>query len=139
MGGGLPYALNANDNDPKPAGYIRISGQGSSAGSSGPSQVPLNTWTHLAMTYDGMTLRMYVDGQLVDSQAVSGTITTSTNPLRLGGNAVWGEYFAGLIDEVRLYNRAQSATEIQTDMVTPVGGGSTSIPPLAPTGVHIVP
>ena len=37
---------------------------------------------------------------------------------------MWGEYFNGLIDEVRVYNRALSLTEIQTDMNTPVGGGS---------------
>ena len=44
----------------------------------------------------------------------------STGSLGIGGNAVWGEYFKGLIDEVRVYNRALSAGEIQTDMVTPI-------------------
>jgi hypothetical protein len=43
--------------------------------------------------------------------------------LRIGGNSVWGEYFAGLVDEVRIYSRSLSQTEIQTDMNTPVGGG----------------
>ena len=33
---------------------------------------------------------------------------------------MWGEYFAGLIDEVRVYNRALTALEIQTDMATPI-------------------
>jgi hypothetical protein len=33
---------------------------------------------------------------------------------------MWGEYFAGLIDDVRVYNRALSAAEITTDMNTPV-------------------
>ena len=47
---------------------------------------------------------------------------TSTGDLRIGGNNVWGEFFSGLIDEVRVYNRALSPTEIQTDMNTPVGG-----------------
>jgi hypothetical protein len=36
---------------------------------------------------------------------------------------VWGEYFSGLIDEARVYNRALSAAEIQADMARPVGGG----------------
>ncbi len=49
--------------------------------------------------------------------------------LRIGGNSVWGEYFAGLIDEVRVYNRALTAAEIQQDMQTPVSG-----PP--PPAVH---
>jgi hypothetical protein len=39
--------------------------------------------------------------------------------LFIGGNTYWGEYFAGLIDGVRLYNRALSIVEIQTNMLTP--------------------
>ena len=45
--------------------------------------------------------------------------------LRIGGNAVWGEYFAGLIDEVRVYNRALSAAEVVTDRDRPVVTGTT--------------
>ena len=40
--------------------------------------------------------------------------------LRIGGNAPWGEYVTGQIDDVRIYNRALSQAEIQTDMNTPV-------------------
>jgi hypothetical protein len=40
--------------------------------------------------------------------------------VRLGGNGVWGEFFQGRIDEVRLYNRALTAAQLQTDMITPV-------------------
>jgi hypothetical protein len=36
--------------------------------------------------------------------------------LRIGGNSIWGEHFQGRIDEIRIYNRALSAVEIQTDM-----------------------
>jgi hypothetical protein len=36
--------------------------------------------------------------------------------LRIGGNAVWGEWFAGQIDEVRVYNKALSVAQIQADM-----------------------
>ena len=35
--------------------------------------------------------------------------------LRIGGNNIWGEWFSGLIDEVRIYERALTAAEIQTD------------------------
>jgi len=45
---------------------------------------------------------------------------SSTGALRIGGNNVWGEYFQGLVDEVRIYNRALSPAEIQTDMNTPL-------------------
>ena len=46
----------------------------------------------------------------------------STGPLKLGGNGIWSEWFAGSMDDVRIYNRALSATEIQGDMTTPVTG-----------------
>ena len=48
-------------------------------------------------------------------------MVTSTGALRIGGNSLWGEYFQGRIDEVRVYSRALSAAEIQTDMATPLG------------------
>jgi hypothetical protein len=80
----------------------------------------LNIWTHLAATYDGTTLRLYVNGVQAGSRAVSGAIQVSNRPLRIGGNSVWGEWFAGRIDEVRIYRRALSAAEVQADMTTPV-------------------
>jgi hypothetical protein len=71
------------------------------------------------MTYDLTTIRLYVNGSLAASTATTGGVTTSTGPLRIGGNSVWGEYFAGLIDDVRVYNRALSAVEIGADMSRP--------------------
>ena len=61
--------------------------------------------------YDGAALKFYVSGAMVHSQAVTGLIRTSTGALRIGGNAVWGEWFRGLIDEVRVYNQALSQAE----------------------------
>jgi hypothetical protein len=51
---------------------------------------------------------------------LSGALVTSDGPLRIGGNRVWGEYFEGLIDDVRVYSRALTAAEILADMDTPV-------------------
>ena len=59
-----------------------------------------------ALTYDGTTLRLYVNGTQVATRAATGAIQTTTNPLWIGGNSPYGEYFQGLIDEVRVYNRA---------------------------------
>ena len=109
-------------NPSRPAGYIRNNGTDVEA-TNGPA-VPLGVWTHLAVTYDGTTLRLYVNGVLRSSTAASGGIAASTAPLRIGGNTVFSvpgtEYFAGLIDEVRIYNRALSAAEITADMNTPL-------------------
>ena len=76
----------------------------------GPTALATNTWSHVASTYDGTTLRLYVNGAQVASQAIAGPIAASTGALRIGGNAIWGEYFAGRIDEVRIYNRALSVS-----------------------------
>jgi hypothetical protein len=77
-------------------------------------------WSHLAATYDGATLRVFVNGVQVSSRAVLGSIPAGTGPLRLGGNGVWSEWFTGLIDEVRVYSRALGAAEMQADMASPV-------------------
>ncbi|HKW31115.1 MAG TPA: YDG domain-containing protein, partial [Verrucomicrobiae bacterium] len=87
----------------------------------GIEPLPVNLWTHLATTYDGATTRLYVNGVQVASQAQTGALATSANPLQIGGDSIYGQYFKGAIDEVRVYNRALSAAEIQADMNTPLG------------------
>ena len=67
-----------------------------------------------------MTLKLYVNGALVASQAQTGALTPSTNPLSIGGDSLYGQYFAGLIDEVRVYNAALTQAQVQTDMNTAV-------------------
>ncbi len=110
----LSYALYANEDVDVPAAYVRIGSTSRRVG--GASALPLNTWTHLAATYASGALRIYVNGTLVSTQSVTGSIASATRPLRIGGNTVWGEYFAGRIDEVKVYNRALSAAEIAADM-----------------------
>jgi hypothetical protein len=39
----------------------------------------------------------------------------------IGGNNIWGEFFQGFIDEIRIYDRALAPGEIQADMNTPIG------------------
>ena len=123
---GLAYGLYASDASSRPSGLIHT---GADTSVTGPAAIALNAWTHLAASYDGTTLKLYVNGAQAASRAASGSVATSTNPLRLGGNTIWGEYFAGVIDEVRIYNRALSAAEIQTDMNTAVSTGGDTVPP----------
>jgi hypothetical protein len=86
----------------------------------GTSAVPANSWTHLAATYDGAMVRLYVNGVQVSSHAQTGAISSSANPVQIGGDTIYGQYFQGRIDEVRIYNRALSQAEIQTDMNAPL-------------------
>ena len=58
----------------------------------------------------------------MSSTAHTGSIATSTNPMSIGGDSIYGQYFAGLIDNVRVYNVALTATQIQTDQGNPVSG-----------------
>jgi Concanavalin A-like lectin/glucanases superfamily/Dockerin type I domain len=118
-GNNLAYHLQGDPSN-HPSSYITTDVSGLQ-GVVGPQALPLNTWTYLAATYNGAMLSVYVNGTVVVSQPVSGNIVPSVGPLRFGGNSIWGEYFAGKIDEVRIYNRALSQTEIQADMGTPVG------------------
>ena len=114
------YYLEASNGSVAGAGPSAGLNTGSLQDVYGPASLPLNTWSHVATTWNGAMLRMFVNGVQVASKAVSGPLLTSTQPLRIGGNSTWGEYFAGKIDEVRIYNRALSAAEIQADMNTPI-------------------
>jgi len=132
---GMVYSLYAH-NGSRPAGQVHIGGEQNAVAA---AALPVSTWTHLAVTYDGAALRLYVNGVQAASKAQTGSIPASTGVLRIGGNSIWSEYFAGLIDEVRIYNRALPASEIQADMTTPVGqpggGGDDTQAPSAPTGL----
>jgi len=132
--GDLAYSLYANDDQNRASAFLRIGSTYPEARTS--SALPLNAWTHLAMTWDGSTMRMFVNGGQAGSSTASGAITTSTGPLRFGGNGVWAEWFKGKLDDIRIYDRALSAAEIQTDLNTPVGdpGGPPSPPPPPPPG-----
>jgi beta-lactam-binding protein with PASTA domain len=127
----LAYALYAHDGaagttgaGARPASYLRANPVLSTtdrrvAASTGV--LPLNTWTHIASTYDGANFRFYVNGVLVGTTAGSGSINVANGALRIGGNnSSTGEFFRGLIDEVRIYNRALSAAEITADMNRPI-------------------
>ncbi len=130
--GNLTYGMYGNTSASRPNAQVFVAG--SDRNVNGTAQVAANVWTHLAATYDGANIRLYVNGTLAATVAQSGAITTSTGALHIGGNAVWSEWFVGLIDEVRIYNRALSATEIQADMATSVSTPD-SVPPTAPTGL----
>jgi hypothetical protein len=84
------------------------------------STPPIDTWSHLAVTYDGAQLVYYVDGVVAAITSASGTIEPSTTPLRIGNNTYTGEGFAGRIDEVRVYDWALGENDIQADLATPV-------------------
>ena len=110
------YAGNGNRGD-RPSGHVNT---GSDFGLAGGSTLARDRWVHLASTWDGSTIRMYVDGRQVASAPLSGTAAVSGRALRFGGNTVWSEWFKGELDEIRIYDRALSAADIARDRETPV-------------------
>ena len=126
------YYLSASSSpNNRPAGR-RDHGAEAPGRCSAPRRLPASTWTHLAVTYDGTTVRLYVNGAQVSSLAKTGNLTTSTNPLTIGSDPIYGQYFQGMIDDVRVYNVALTSAQIQTDMATPVAAVPDSVPPSAP-------
>jgi fibronectin type 3 domain-containing protein len=127
--GDLVYGLYSSTDANRPQSQVTIGGTARLL--NGPAQIPGGSWTHVAATYDGTTQRLYVNGAQVSTLPIAGTIDTSASPVRIGGNTIWAEWFNGLIDEVRIYNRALSAAEIQTDMNKSISAAD-AVPPTAP-------
>ena len=121
------YFMEATSDQTVPAGGITVGTAGPLA--YGASNLAASAWTHIALTYDGTAVRFFVNGAQVSSTAQTGSIASSTNPLQIGGDSLYGQYFSGLIDEVRIYNTALTAAQIQTDMNTALGSTATTAPP----------
>ena len=113
--------------DPKVGSALVPAGGGTFSGSTahadGVASEPPGRWSHLALTYDGRRLTMYVDGRRVSSLAATGSILRTSHPLWIGGNRPYGEYFHGTIDEVRVYDRALSPAGVAAEMSVPIGRG----------------
>ncbi|UCD53568.1 MAG: tetratricopeptide repeat protein [Phycisphaerales bacterium] len=76
-------------------------------------QLEGNTWYHLAATYDGENLKAYRNGLLVtDNPDPSGNSIAEDATLKLGAHALLGTFFAGTIDDVRLYNYVLDAEAV---------------------------
>jgi hypothetical protein len=81
-------------------------------------KLPDNSYHHIAGIYDytNSRLRLYIDGVLVDETSASGRIKNSNNSFYIGdwnGASTW-HFWRGFVDDVRIYNRALSGSEVQT-------------------------
>ncbi len=72
-------------------------------------------WHHYAFTYDGSTLRAFIDGKELATRPYSGTIANGTDSLLIGKSAT-GDVFAGYVDEVRIYDRALTPADLFTGL-----------------------
>lgn len=107
-----------------------------------------NQWYHIAGTYDGTTMRLYLNGSQIATTAVTGNIKSYSTPVYISKNGALGETFIGNIDEVGIWNRTLSASEVSqlynsgngltypfgttynlTTTASPTAGGSIALSP----------
>ncbi len=84
-----------------------------------------NQWCHLAATYDGQTAAVLVNGSVIGSKRTSGSLMIDASELVIGrGDPEYssGEYFHGVLDEIRVWNVARSPAQIGTAMKGPLTG-----------------
>ena len=78
-------------------------------------QVDIQKWTLVSATYDGETMKIYIDKELVKSQLISSSFINSSQPLYIGfGHFMTVDnYFKGILDDMRIYNKALTYSEIE--------------------------
>ncbi|HEX4122237.1 MAG TPA: choice-of-anchor Q domain-containing protein [Verrucomicrobiae bacterium] len=125
-GGSIEFMIHsstANNTDPQ---YFELGACGHFDGQLSPCPVPLNTWTHIAVTLGSNNLvSFYVNGALTGSfiDPSSGGYYMLGTAVALAGNGS-GRRFNGMLDEVQIWNRALSAAEVQADHVSLSGSES---------------
>ena len=111
------YILRTTAHPESPAEWVvRTVGGGLQAVTT-PVNLPMNTWVHLAATYDNAIARIFFNGVEVAAQPLSGgPLAMSTTAFQMGHGGGPGEVWNGCIDELRIWNRALNAAEIQSTM-----------------------
>jgi hypothetical protein len=100
----------------------------------GATPVELDRWYHVRMTYDGFSVRLYVDGVRDGFRCASGPMFAFPQPVRIGGGAPSDRqqlHFAGRIDEVQIHRRALQPQDSEIDLAC----GGMSLPDFDEDGV----
>jgi hypothetical protein len=109
------YVLWLTSSTYKWAAQIRLDGSENSTIRIYSNDVATTDWTHIAATYDGSVFKMYINGILqTDTNAAAGSIDKDySNSLTIGSHPDPKLYFAGLIDEAYIYDKALNQQQIQ--------------------------
>jgi RHS repeat-associated protein len=126
------YSLRVTPANDLQAQLVRA--DGTSASSTAPVKAAAGSTYHVAATYDGASLKIYVNGALSATSAVTGTVATTTNAFHVGtcGGTHWWD---GVVDEPALYAIPLSAAQVKEHYDI----GSDGTAPAPPTGLTAVP
>lgn len=81
--------------------------------------LPADTWVHLAGTYDGSTMRLYVDGVEKAHKDIAGSLVVNSNIVTLATQGSAADYATGVIDDAKIYNEVLDADGITNQMMIP--------------------
>jgi len=93
----------------------------------GSNQPVLNHWYYLAMTFDGTTLCLYVDGVLRNTSTTTSGMWGNTYPITIGSDSGNQKFVKGYIDEVSIWTVALSAAQVAANMNMPLVGNETGL------------
>ncbi|MSR78390.1 MAG: LamG domain-containing protein, partial [Candidatus Omnitrophica bacterium] len=82
------------------------------------SAAPIGSWHHVAVTYDQINAKYYMDGILDSTTAMTRTLAASTKVMQIAGSGATTAYWNGSVDDVTLWDRALSASEIASLVFT---------------------
>lgn len=98
----------------------------------GKTPITNGVWYHAAATYDGTTMRLYLNGTLDNELSIARPVGAASNAYASIGSALTSSgktsgYFNGAIDEVRIWNRALSQAEIRTNLTQKISSATNLI------------
>ena len=79
------------------------------------ANLPMNTWTHIAATYDGASLKVYVNGTLTGTVANASGLPSGADAWYFGKAASGSNLFPGTMDEIRIWNVVRTQSEINAN------------------------
>jgi len=123
-GGGTGFEIHSYQGKP----VVTLRNSGSWLDILSPTVLAANTWNHVALTYDGSTAKLYVNGQLMNSASLAAvSYAPGSNAINIGRRSSGPLPFNGSIDEVRVWNIVRSQTEIQNSMNNELVGAESGL------------
>ena len=108
------YAIELSGGRP----YLYIGTASGLVGAVMDTALALNQWSHLAIAFNGSQAQFYVNGTLAGTKPLTATMTARGQLMRVGADASPWQFYRGALDNLRIYNRTLTATEVQSDMNT---------------------